>query len=229
MVNDNQIEVYGGIDTHADTHHVAVIDAAGRRLADVQVPTTAAGYQAALRFLGSWPTLASVGIECTGSYGAAVTRAVREAGIGVFAVNRPNRFDRHRRGKTDVFDAYSAAEAVVSGRATAAPKGGDGLVEALALALAHDAGLTHCPCSLACKHHPGRTCGVRLDYETTRVPNSAEPDHITPHAHCGPDTVENMSRIVCRRCNQARGDKPLHAPTVAPVTRATSTTRLVAW
>ncbi len=131
MVNDNQIKVYGGIDTHADTHHVAVIDTAGRRLADVQVPTTAAGYQAALRFLGSWPTLVGVGIECTGSYGAAVTRAVREAGIGVFEVNRPNRFDRHLRGKTDVFDAYSAAEAVLSGRATAALKGGDGLVEAL--------------------------------------------------------------------------------------------------
>ena len=131
MVNDKQIKVYGGIDTHADTHHVAVIDAAGRRLADVQVPTTAPGYQAALRFLGSWPTLVSVGIECTGSYGAAVTRAVRDAGHQVFEVNRPNRFDRHLRGKTDVFDAYSAAEAVLSGRATAAPKGGDGLVEAL--------------------------------------------------------------------------------------------------
>lgn len=123
MVNDKQIEVYDGIDTHADTHHVAVNDAAGRRLADVQVPTTAAGYRAALRFLGSWPGLVRVGIECTGSYGAAVTRAVRGAGITVVEVNRPNRFDRRLRGKTDVFDAYSAAEAVLSGRATAAPKG----------------------------------------------------------------------------------------------------------
>lgn len=131
MVNDKQIEVYGGIDTHADTHHVAVVDAAGRRLADVQVPATAAGYQAAVRFLGSWPALVSVGIEGTGSYGAAVTRAVRDEGIEVFEVNQPNRFDRRLRGKTDVFDAYSAAEAVLSGRATAAPKGGDGLVESL--------------------------------------------------------------------------------------------------
>jgi transposase len=131
MVNEKQIKVYGGIDTHADTHHIAVIDAAGQRLADVEVPTTAAGYQAALRFLRTWPALVSVGIECTGSYGASVTRVVREAGIEVFEVNRPNRFDRRLRGKTDVFDAYSAAEAVLSGRATAAPKGGDGLVESL--------------------------------------------------------------------------------------------------
>ncbi|KRE64467.1 IS110 family transposase [Arthrobacter sp. Soil761] len=131
MVNEKQIKVYGGIDTHADTHHIAVIDAAGQRLADVEVPTTAAGYQAALRFLRTWPALVSVGIECTGSYGASVTRVVREAGIEVFEVNRPNRFDRRLRGKTDVFDAYSAAEAVLSGRATAPPKGGDGLVESL--------------------------------------------------------------------------------------------------
>jgi len=130
-MNEKQIKVYGGIDTHADTHHVAVIDATGRRLADVQVPATAAGYQAALRFLGSWSALVSVGVECTGSYGAGVTHALRQVGIEVFEVNRPNRFDRRIRGKTDVFDAYSAAEAVLSGRATAAPKGSDGLVESL--------------------------------------------------------------------------------------------------
>ncbi|AZT92217.1 IS110 family transposase [Brevibacterium aurantiacum] len=131
MMNDEQVKVYGGIDTHADTHHLAVIDQAGRRLADAQIPTTATGYQAALRFLGSWPGLVSVGIECTGSYGAAVTRVVREAGITVFEVNRPNRFDRRLHGKSDPFDAYSAAEAVLGGRASAAPKGGDGLVESL--------------------------------------------------------------------------------------------------
>lgn len=131
MMNDKQVKVYGGIDTHADTHHLAVIDQAGRRLADAQIPTTATGYQAALRFLGSCPGLVSVGIECTGSYGAAVTRAVREAGITVFEVNRPNRFDRRLHGKSDPFDAYSAAEAVLGGRASAAPKGGDGLVESL--------------------------------------------------------------------------------------------------
>ncbi|AZL10491.1 IS110 family transposase [Brevibacterium aurantiacum] len=131
MMNDKQVKVYGGIDTHADTHHLAVIDQAGRRLADAQIPTTATGYQAALRFLGSWPGLVSVGIECTGSYGAAVTRVVREAGITVFEVNRPNRFDRRLHGKSDPFDAYSAAEAVLGGRVSAAPKGGDGLVESL--------------------------------------------------------------------------------------------------
>jgi hypothetical protein len=67
MMNDTQIKVHGGIVTHADTHHVAVIDTAGRRLVDIQVPTTADGYRAAVQFLGSWAGLVSVGIECTGS------------------------------------------------------------------------------------------------------------------------------------------------------------------
>ena len=131
MVTENRIGVYGGIDTHCDTHHVAVIDAIGRRLDDMQVPATPAGYRSAVKFLQAWPTLVAVGIECTGSYGAGVTRVARAAGIAVVEVNQPNRFDRRVRGKSDTLDAYSAAEAVLSGRATAAPKGGDGLVEAL--------------------------------------------------------------------------------------------------
>ncbi len=131
MVTDSDLPVYGGIDTHADTHHVAVCDRTGRPLGDVQVPATSAGYRAAVGFLRRWPTLGVVGIECTGSYGAGVTRAVRTAGLLVIEVNRPNRFQRRRQGKTDTFDAYSAAEAALSGRASAAPKGGDGLVESL--------------------------------------------------------------------------------------------------
>ena len=131
MVTDLEVAVYGGMDTHTDTHHVAVMDHTGRRLGDTQVPATAAGYQAAVAFLRRWPTLHEVGIECTGSYGAGVTRVVRAAGLDVVEVNRPNRFDRRLAGKTDTYDAYSAAEAVLSGRASAAPKGGDGLVESL--------------------------------------------------------------------------------------------------
>jgi transposase len=123
--------VYAGIDTHADTHHVAVIDAHGRAVDDVRVEATARGYRQVVRFLARWADVVPVGVECTGSYGAGLTRALTEAGYDVREVNRPNRFDRRARGKTDVFDAYSAAEAVLSGRATAVPKGGDGLVEAL--------------------------------------------------------------------------------------------------
>lgn len=96
-----------------------------------------------------------------------------------------------------------------------------------ALAQAQDRGITHCLCTLACKHHRGRPCGVLLNFEVGRLPNSAEPDHIRPHANGGRDTVENMGRIVCRRCNQARGNKPLEVEPSRVVPATTST--LVAW
>jgi transposase len=131
MVKHSAGPVYAGIDTHAETHHVAVIDSNGRPLGDIRVAATAAGYREAVRFIGRWPQVAKVGVECTGSYGAQITRELRAQGWAVIEVNRPNRFDRRARGKTDVLDAYSAAEAVLSGRADAAPKGADGLVEAL--------------------------------------------------------------------------------------------------
>src|SRR5699024_9028968 len=88
MVNHKQGLVYGGIDTHADTHHVAVVDAHGRPLGDIQIPATTVGYRTAVRFLQSWPGLAVVGVECTGSYGAAVTREITTAGMTVREVNR---------------------------------------------------------------------------------------------------------------------------------------------
>jgi hypothetical protein len=36
--------VTGGVDTHKDTHHAAVMLMNGRRLADAQFPATAQGY-----------------------------------------------------------------------------------------------------------------------------------------------------------------------------------------
>ena len=131
MHNNDSSAVVVGIDTHADTHHVAVVTDYGRPLVDAMVPATASGYRKALALVGEYSQVDKVGVECTGSYGAGITRMFLDAGYTVVEVNQPNRFDRRRRGKTDQFDAYAAAEAVLSGRATALPKGNDGLVESL--------------------------------------------------------------------------------------------------
>lgn len=71
------------------------------------------------------------GVECTGSYGAALSRHLRSEAVTVIEVNRTDRGDRRRRGKTDTIDAETAARAVLSGRATAIAKSGDGEVEML--------------------------------------------------------------------------------------------------
>lgn len=117
--------IIGGIDTHADTIHVAAIDPWGRELGDKEFPTTPDGYREALQFLVSHGEVTGVGIEGTSSYGTGVTHAAREAGLEVFEVIRPERVMRRRQGKSDPLDAYQAARAVLTGRATAAAKTAD--------------------------------------------------------------------------------------------------------
>jgi hypothetical protein len=73
------------------------------------------------------------GVEGTHSYGAALTRHLLTAGIGVIEVNQPDKAHRRRRGKSDAIDAEAAAPAVLSGRATAVAKTSDGHVDRIRL------------------------------------------------------------------------------------------------
>ena len=114
--------VIGGADTHSSTIHVAAIDEHGRPLGDCEFATTAHGYRDALTFLESFGTVGAVGIEGTSSYGAGFSRVVTAAGIAVHEVNRADRAERRRKGKSDPIDAHQAARAVLSGRAQASPK-----------------------------------------------------------------------------------------------------------
>jgi transposase len=123
--------ITGGVDTHADTHVAAALDPIGGLLGVQEFPATAAGYARLLGWLGGFGTVALVGIEGTGSYGAGLARHVTTAGIRVVEVDRSDRQDRRRQGKSDPLDAVSAARAAQSGRARGAPKGRDGAVEAI--------------------------------------------------------------------------------------------------
>jgi transposase len=123
--------VFGGVDTHGRTHHAAVIDELGRHLGDREFPATSAGYRRLRVFLASHGRLLAVGVEGTGAYGAELARQLAAAGLSVLEVDRPDRRTRRMKGKSDPIDAYAAAEAVASGRATGRPKTRTGLVEAI--------------------------------------------------------------------------------------------------
>lgn len=65
------------------------------------------------------------------------------------------------------------------------------------------AGVTNCP-----------ICQCTLDYQTSRTPQSAEPDHIIPAAvaqDLGWTAAQlnhpDNGRTICRRCNQSIGAK----------------------
>jgi hypothetical protein len=62
---------------------------------------------------------------------AGLTRHLVAAGIRVVEVDRSDRQDRYRSGKSDPLDAESAARAALSGKAKGAPRGRDGTVEAI--------------------------------------------------------------------------------------------------
>lgn len=127
----DQSEVVLGVDTHRDQHTAALLTSLGAFVASAAFPTTATGYRDLLAWARSFGGLRRAGVECTGSYGAALSRHLQRAGIAVTDVNQTDRADRRKRGKTDDLDAQAAARAVISGRATTIAKTGDGLVEAI--------------------------------------------------------------------------------------------------
>lgn len=127
--NAEACEIYAGVDTHADTHHAAVIDKNGKHLADAQFPTTPAGYAALTAFILMHGTLARVGVEGTGSYGAGLARHLTSLGHQVIEVIRPNRQLRRITGKSDPVDAYAAARTALTETKQPTPKTGEGKVE----------------------------------------------------------------------------------------------------
>lgn len=127
----NQLVVIAGVDTHKDTHHAAVITATGQHLGAAQFPTTTAGYRALAAFIAGFGTVAKVGVEGTGSYGAGLARYLSSAGVPVLEVLRPSRQIRRMRGKSDEIDAYAAAETALAGTNCSVPKDRDGRVEAI--------------------------------------------------------------------------------------------------
>ena len=123
--------VTGGVDTHGDTHHGAVIDEIGRELGDAEFPATPAGYRKLLAWMREFGDLQRIGIEGTGAYGAALARYLHQGALELVEVDRPDRKTRRSKGKSDPIDAYAAARAALAGTASGTAKTRDGLVEAI--------------------------------------------------------------------------------------------------
>jgi transposase len=124
-------QITGGVDTHLDVHVAAALNAIGGLLGVESFPADAAGYRRLLSWLESFGTVVLVGVEGTGSYGAGLTRHLHDKGMRVVEVDRPNRQERRRAGKSDPLDAIEAARAALSGRAKSLAKTRNGSVESI--------------------------------------------------------------------------------------------------
>ena len=122
-------KVIVGVDTHKHVHVAVAIDTRGVRLDDRSCAADSDGYQQLITWAERHGRIAAFGIEGTGSYGAGLARAVRQAGHQVLEVNRGDRRTRRIAGKSDPVDAETAARSVLAGQSTALPKTADGAVE----------------------------------------------------------------------------------------------------
>lgn len=113
---------FGGVDSHKDTIHVAIITEIGQPVTDREFPTTVAGYRRAVAWLIEHGPIEAVGVEGTSSYGVGITTELLAAGVPVVEVNRTRPAEKRRQGKTDPLDAYRAARSVLSGEASTDPK-----------------------------------------------------------------------------------------------------------
>lgn len=123
--------VTGGVDTHADVHVAAAVDGNGGVLGVESFATTPAGFRNLHDWLVGFGAVDRVGVEGTGAYGAGLARFLRRQSLVVIEVDRPNRQERRRNGKSDELDAIEAARAALSGRASGIAKSADGDVEAI--------------------------------------------------------------------------------------------------
>lgn len=129
------VDVVIGVDTHRDSHALAVVDASlGVVVVEEQVDASREGYRRALRLASRHGRRRLWAVEGTGAYGAGLTRFLQQKGERVLELERPVRRGSRGRAKSDALDAVRAARAVLAGEPLAQPRA-DGDREALRVLL----------------------------------------------------------------------------------------------
>jgi len=129
-------DLIAGVDTHADTHTLAVLTATGGVELTATFMADHRGYRELVSALQEAGPIAVVGVEGTNSYGAGVARELTTAGYAIKEVLRPTRQVRRMHGKSDSIDAIEAARSVLAARGTSEAKDSDTAAESLRCLLA---------------------------------------------------------------------------------------------
>lgn len=132
---DSERSIVGGVDTHRDVNVAAVVDMNGGLLGVESFPTTGDGHRSLSAWMAGFGSIERVGVEGTGAYGAGIARHLSTASVTVIEVDRPNRQQRRRHGKSDQLDAIEAARAALSGRCQGLAKSADSFAEAIRVLL----------------------------------------------------------------------------------------------
>jgi transposase len=113
-----------GVDTHADEHALALVDAHDQRLLRrLTIAADRHGYRQALRLARRQAAgRRAWALEGSGSYGAGLARFLAARGERVLEVERPRGSGGQGRAKSDALDAERAARTLLAGAAGAAPR-----------------------------------------------------------------------------------------------------------
>jgi transposase len=104
------IDAVVGADTHRDTHEIEIAHPTGAPIALCSISNTSHGFAELVGWIAEHapgPRVV-VAVEGTRSYGAALTRALTEAGLTVIECEQPTRSARRGKGKSDAIDAHLA-------------------------------------------------------------------------------------------------------------------------
>jgi transposase len=132
------MDVAIGIDSHKATLEVAALDGLGRPLQGRRFHNDTAGHGALLRWITEFDGRRVVGIECSGTFGAALARCLVAAGEDVREVPGNLSFaeaNLRSKGKSDHTDAVAIARVVL--RESSLPAVKDGTNEGLKLLSDH--------------------------------------------------------------------------------------------
>lgn len=129
-------DLTAGVDTHTDTHTLAILTAHGGVLLTETFTADLRGYKELIVKLQEAGNVTAVGVEGTNSYGAGLARALTAAGYQVKEVLRPARQVRRMHGKSDSIDAVEAARIVIAGRGASEAKDSATPAESLRFLLA---------------------------------------------------------------------------------------------
>ena len=149
MVTD-QVDFVVGVDTHADQHALAVVDAGTQQTCrQLTVAASRKGYRQALRLAKRHaPGRRAWALEGSGCYGAGLARFLNSRGERVLEVERPSREGQTGRLKTDALDAERAARQVLAGTAGALPRLGPDTQALRALLTTREGAVSACTAAL---------------------------------------------------------------------------------
>jgi len=133
IVREDPPRIVVGIDSHKEQHQAAVLDSQGALLGNRCFAASSLGCHELEGWLATFGVVERVGVECTGSYAAGLTRFFRERHVPVLQMNSTHRATTARRGKDDAIDAEMAARKVLSGEASAQAKDTTGFIESIRL------------------------------------------------------------------------------------------------